>query len=89
MLWKQYSINVEVLKPDTNRYDQKSTITLPSGYTSAAIVGFGLGGSEYTSCSITKLQVIGNTVFWSVENRGVSDTGDLTSSVDILLFKTK
>lgn len=89
VLWRQYSINVGVLKPNANRYDQKSTITLPSGYTSAAIAGFGLDGSGYTSCSITKLQVNGNTVFWSVENRGVSDTGDLTLSVDILLFKTK
>lgn len=89
MLWKQYSINIGVLKPNANRYDQKATITLPSGYTSAAIAGFGLDGSGYTSCTITKLQVNGNAITWSVENRGVSDSGNLTLYVDILLFKSK
>lgn len=89
VFWKRYSISVGVLKPGANRYDQKTTISLPSGYTSAAIAGFGLAGFGYTSCVITKLQVIGNEVTWSVENKGTSDTGSLALEIDVMHFKSK
>lgn len=89
VFWKRYNISVGVLKPGVNRYDQKTTISLPSGYTSAAIAGFGLAGFGYTSCVITKLQVIGSEVTWSVENKGTSDTGSLTLEIDVMHFKSK
>lgn len=89
VFWKRYNISVGVLKPGANRYDQKTTISLPSGYTSAAIAGFGLAGFGYTSCVITKLQVIGSEVIWSVENKGTSDTGSLTLEIDVMHFKSK
>ena len=87
--WKQYTINVGTLNAGTSKYDQISSIALPSGYTSAAIVGFSLDGANYTACSISKLIVRGNSVTWSVQNLGTATTGNLTLSLDVLCVKSK
>ena len=88
-IWKQHTINVGTLNAGTSKYDQISSIALPSGYTSAAIVGFSLDGANYTACSISKLIVRGNSVTWSVQNLGTATTGNLTLSLDVLCVKSK
>ena len=88
-IWKQHTINVGTLNAGTSKYDQISIIALPSGYTSAAIVGFSLDGANYTACSISKLIVRGNSVTWSVQNLGTATTGNLTLSLDVLCVKSK
>ena len=86
--WATHDIKVGSLKPGEAIYDRNTQISAVSGYSTVAIAGFYLNGSNYTSCTITTLNINGNSIYWSIENRGGSQTGELTLHVNILYMKS-
>ena len=87
--WETYTISIGALESGKNKYDQTATITLPDGWVVAGLCGFYLEGSNYTDCTITKLNVTDNTIEWSVQNVGPNKTGNLILYVNVLFFNAE
>ena len=89
LLWKVYEISIGALEAGGELYDRHTKITLPSGYTTAAINGYIITGAYSTNCTISQLWVAGNDVYWAVKNRGSIKTAALTLKLNILLVRSK
>lgn len=86
--WIGVSIPIGALAAGAEKFAQTFDVAIDTGYTSAALAGFTLGGSGYTNCSITKCFLTGSKIEWSIKNLGTTSTGeDLKLNCQIMLIK--
>ena len=78
-------ITVGTLAANADKYNQTTASGIDTdAYRILGIVGYELSGSGYTRCTISKLEMSGANILWSVANLGSSATGSLTLTVKIL-----
>lgn len=82
------TINLGQFNAGYDKYDQTTTVSIPSGYEAIGIVGFSLSGGYFTWVNISRLYISGTTVYWSASNPSTHDTGTITCDVKILVRKT-
>lgn len=90
--WNEVEISLPSLAANNGEV-YGAVYTIPESYfengkwTTAAMCGFSLSGTEYTSCTITMCKIIGNSIQYSVRNMGSAALSDIKLKVHIMFAR--
>lgn len=82
------SVSFGSVNAGADKFDQTTTVSIPSGYEAIGIVGYSLTGGYYSWINVARLYISGTTVYWSISNPSSHNTGDINCDVKILVRKT-
>ena len=90
--WNEVEISLPSLAANNGEV-YEAVYTIPESYfengkwTTAAMCGFSLSGTRYTSCTITMCKIIGNSIQYSVRNMGSAALSDIKLKVFIMFAR--
>lgn len=90
--WNEVEISLPSLAANNGEV-YGSVYTIPESYfengkwTTAAMCGFSLSGTGYTSCTITMCKIIDNSIQYSVRNMGSAALSDIKLKVFIMFAR--